>query len=200
MGLHTGEAAERDGVYLGPVLNRAARIMAVGHGGQVLVGVRTAALLGDVELVDLGERRLKDLVDAERLYQVRAEGLAAEFPALRTPDMRRGNLPVPATALLGRARELLEVCDLVRANRLVTLTGVGGVGKTRLALEAGTALAAEFPDGVWNVELASVGDAASVPGAIATALGITPQAGVAVERDVGRGPVRSSAPGAARQL
>jgi predicted ATPase/class 3 adenylate cyclase/DNA-binding CsgD family transcriptional regulator len=178
MGLHTGEALERDDVYLGPVLNRAARIMAVGHGGQILVGAHTASLLEDVELVELGDLRLKGLTGAERVFQVRANGLRTEFPALRTLDARRGNLPAPATALVGRARELAEVVDLVRANRLVTLTGVGGVGKTRLALEAGADLAGEFPDGVWLVELASVSDAASVPDAVATALGITPHPGV----------------------
>jgi predicted ATPase/class 3 adenylate cyclase/DNA-binding CsgD family transcriptional regulator len=180
MGLYTGEASERDGVYAGPVLNRAARIMTAGHGGQILVGARTASLLEDVELTDLGEHRLKDLAGVEHLFQVRAEGLRSEFAALRALDARRGNLPAPATTLVGRAPELAEILDLVRANRLVTLTGVGGVGKTRLALEAGAELAGQFPDGVWFVELAPVGDSASVPDAIATALGITPQAGVPV--------------------
>jgi predicted ATPase/DNA-binding CsgD family transcriptional regulator len=112
------------------------------------------------------------------VFQVHAEGLPSEFPPLRMSDARRGNLPAPATTLVGRERELVEILDLVRANRLVTLTGVGGVGKTRLALEAGAALAGQFPDGVWLVELAPVGESASVPDAVATALGITPQAGV----------------------
>jgi len=184
MGLHTGEASERDGDYFGPVLNRAARIMAAGHGGQILVGAPTGSLLEAAELIDLGEQRLKDLPGAARVFQVRADGLAADFPALRTLDARRGNLPARSTALVGRARELAEVVDLVRTNRLVTLTGVGGVGKTRLALEVGAALTDELPDGVWLVELAPVGDAASVPDAIATALGITPQAGVPVTHAV----------------
>ena len=177
MGLYTGEALERDGVYFGPVLNRAARIMAAARGGQVLVGAPTAGLVEAVDFVDLGEHRLKDLTGAEHLFQVRAEGLPSEFPPLGALDARRGNLPAPPTALVGRARELAELLDLVRANRLVTLTGVGGVGKTRLALEASAELATEFLDGVWLVELAPVGDAASVPDAIATAFGITPQAG-----------------------
>lgn len=176
MGLHTGEASERDGNYFGPVLNRAARIMAAGHGGQILLGGPTASLLDNVGLTDLGEHRLKDLADAEHVFQVRADGLPTEFPALRTLDARRGYLPARATAIVGREREVAEVADLVRANRLVTLTGVGGVGKTRLALEVGATLTDELPDGVWLVELAAVGDPASVPDAIATALGIAPQA------------------------
>ena len=180
MGLHTGEASERDGDYFGPVLNRAARIMAAGHGGQILVGAPTASLLEATELVDLGEQRLKDLPGAVRVFQVGAEGVPSDFPPLRITDARRGNLPLPATPLVGRERELAETVDVVRANRLVTLTGVGGVGKTRVALEVGAVLAAEFPDGVWLVELAPVGEPASVPDAIATALGISPQAGVPV--------------------
>ncbi len=184
MGLYSGVASERDDGYAGPVLNRAARIMAAGHGGQILLGARTASLLDAVELVDLGEHRLKDLAGIERLFQVRAEGLRTEFPALRSLDVRQGNLPEPSTTLVGRARELGEIMHLVRAHRFVTLTGVGGVGKTRLALEAGAELAGHFPDGVWLVELAPVGDAASVPDAVATALGITAQAGVPVTHAV----------------
>jgi predicted ATPase/class 3 adenylate cyclase/DNA-binding CsgD family transcriptional regulator len=184
MGLYTGVAEARDGLYEGPVPNRAARVMAAGHGGQVLVGAPTAALVDDVELADLGEHRLKDLAGVEHLFQVRADGIRADFPALRALDARAGSLPAARTALVGRAWELAEVVDLARAHRLVTLTGVGGVGKTRLALEAGAALAAEYPDGVWLVELAPVGDAASVPAAFATALGITPQAGVPITHTV----------------
>jgi predicted ATPase/DNA-binding CsgD family transcriptional regulator len=184
MGLYTGEASERNGIYVGPVLNRAARIMAAGHGGQILVGAPTVSLIEEVDFIDLGEHRFKDLARAERVFQVRAEGLRSEFPALRTLDARRGNLPAPATSLIGRARELAEIVDLVRANRLVTLTGVGGVGKTRLALEVGAEMAGQFPDGVWLVELAPVGEAASVPDAIATALGLTPQGGVPVTHTI----------------
>ena len=136
MGLYTGDALERDGVYYGPVLNRAARIMTAAHGGQILAGAPTAALVEAVDFIDLGEHRLKDLTGAEHLFQVCAEGLRSEFAPLGAPDARRGNLPAPPTALVGRTRELAELLDLVRANRLVTLTGVGGVGKTRLALEA----------------------------------------------------------------
>ena len=186
MGMHTGEARERDGDYVGPAPNRAARIMAAGHGGQILVGARTASVLEEregfdrVELIDLGEHRLQDVSGSEHLFEVHAEGLRSEFPALLALDARRGNLPTPPTTLIGRERLLPEIVELVRANRLVTLTGVGGVGKTRLALEVGAALAGEFPDGVWLVELAALGQTASVPDAIATAMGIAPQAGVAV--------------------
>ena len=185
MGLYSGVASEREDVYAGPVLNRAARIMAAGHGGQILLGARTASLLDAVELVDLGEHRLKDLAGPERVFQVRAEGLPTEFPALRSLNARRGNLPASPTTLVGRvARARGGRRSSCATHRLVTLTGVGGVGKTRLALEAGAELAGEFPDGVWLVELAPVGDAASVPDAIATALGITPQAGVPVTHTV----------------
>jgi predicted ATPase/class 3 adenylate cyclase/DNA-binding CsgD family transcriptional regulator len=186
MGVYTGEAAEREGVYAGPVLNRAARIMTAAHGGQILAGALTASLVEDedIEFFDLGEHRLKDLAGVEHVFQVRAGGLQAEFPALRALDARRGNLPVPATALVGRVHEVADIARAVRTNRLVTLTGVGGVGKTRLALEVGAELTDRFPDGVWLVELATVTDAASVADAIATAFGITPHAGASVTETI----------------
>ena len=177
MGLETGTARERDGSYLGPVPNRAARIMAAAHGGQVLIGARTAALLNGVDLVDLGDHRLPDLPRAERLFQVIIDGAPAQFPAPRTRDAQRGNLPMPTTSLIGREQILGDLMELVRAHRLVTLTGVGGVGKTRLSVEVGTSLADEHPDGVWMVELAPLTDPTAVPDAIATTLGITPKAG-----------------------
>ena len=177
MGVATGEAEERDGDYFGPALNRAARVMAAGHGGQILVAASTAALVHGVELIDLGEHRLRDLSGVEHLFQVRADGLASTFAPLRTLDAVPGNLPVQLTSFVGRDVEVKELIELVRAHRLVTLTGVGGVGKTRLAVQVAAELVAEFPDGVWLVELAPVGDPAAVPDAVATALGITPQAG-----------------------
>ena len=154
MGLDTGAAYERDGDYLGPVPNRAARIMAASHGGQILVSARTASLVElteSIELIDVGDHRLNDLERAEHLFQVRVEGLPSDFPPLRAQDAYRGNLPTPTANLIGRAAVLAEIVDLARANRLVTLTGVGGVGKTRLALEVGAQLVAELPDGVWLV-------------------------------------------------
>jgi predicted ATPase/class 3 adenylate cyclase/DNA-binding CsgD family transcriptional regulator len=177
MGLETGPARTRDGTYLGPVPNRAARIMAAAHGGQVLLGARTASLLDGVALVDLGDHRLPDLPRAERLFQVSVDGAPSHFPAPRASHARRGNLPMPATSLIGRERIVANLIELVRADRLVTLTGVGGVGKTRLAVEIGAVLAADYPDGVWMVELAPLTDPAAVPDAIATTMGITAQAG-----------------------
>src|SRR4051812_4701557 len=180
MGVATGEAHERDGDYFGPVLNRAARVMAAGHGGQILLAASTASVLDEVGLVDLGEYRLRDLSGPTRLFQVYGEGLATRFPPLRTLDAVPGNLPVQFTSFVGRDMEVKELADVVRDHRLVTLTGVGGVGKTRLAVHVAAELAAGFPDGVWLIELAPVGDASSVPDAVATALGITPQAGLTV--------------------
>ena len=160
MGIATGEAERRGEDYFGPALNRTARVMAAGHGGQILVAASTAAVLSGVDLVDLGERRLRDLSGVEHLFQVRAEGLRVEFPPLRTLDAVPGNLPVQTTSFVGRDVEVKELAELVRAHRLVTLTGVGGVGKTRLAVQVAAELVGEFPDGVWLVELAPVGDPA----------------------------------------
>ena len=175
MGLHTGEAIERDRNYFGSEVNRAARLMSLAHGGQVLVSDATEVLLRNrVALRPLGEHRLRGLRGRMSVYQVVADGLPAEFPVLRSVDDFAGNLPQQLSSLVGREQLVAEVAELVRSNRLVTLTGVGGVGKTRLALEVGAEVAGEFPDGVWMVELASVGDPASVPAAIATVLGITP--------------------------
>jgi predicted ATPase/class 3 adenylate cyclase/DNA-binding CsgD family transcriptional regulator len=176
MGLHTGEAVERDRNYFGSEVNRAARLMALAHGGQVLVSDATEVLLRNrVALRPLGEHRLRGLHGRMSVFQVVADGLPAEFPALRSIDYFAGNLPQQLSSLVGREKVVAEVAELVRSSRLVTLTGVGGVGKTRLALEVGAEVAGEFPDGVWMVELASVGDPASVPAAIASVLGITPQ-------------------------
>lgn len=184
MGLHTGEAQERGGDYFGSALNRAARVMAAGHGGQILVAASTAAVVDGVELVDLGEHRLKDLSAVEHLFQVSADGLSSEFAALRTLDETPGNLPAQVTSFVGRDLELKELSELVKAHRMVTLTGVGGVGKTRLAVQVAAELLDEFPDGVWLVELASVGDPAAVPDVVATALGITSQAELTVTDSV----------------
>lgn len=176
MGLHAGEAQERAGDYFGPALNRAARLMSAGHGGQIVVSDVIAGLVTRDGLRDLGTHRLKDLSAAEHLWQVGH----ADFPALRTLDASPGNLPPQTTSFVGRELEVAELTELVHAHRLVTLTGVGGVGKTCLALQVAAALTDEFPDGVWLVELAPVGDPAAVPDAIAAALSITPQPGLSV--------------------
>ena len=179
MGLATGVAEERDGDYFAPVLNRAARVMAAGHGGQILVSASTAGLAIGVELVDLGERRLRDLSGVEHLFQVRSAGLRVDFPPPVTVDASPGNLPLQPTSFLGRGAELASVRELIGAHRLVTLTGVGGVGKTRLALQAAAELVGDFPDGVWFVELAPLSDPAAVPVAAASALGVTGRPGLA---------------------
>jgi predicted ATPase/DNA-binding CsgD family transcriptional regulator len=176
MGLHTGEAIERDRSYFGSEVNRAARLMSLAHGGQVLVSDATEVLLRNrVALRPLGEHRLRGLRGRMSVYQVLADGLPTEFPVLRSVDYFTGNLPQQLSSLVGRENVVSELAELARASRLVTLSGVSGVGKTRLAVEVGAELASEFPDGVWMVELASVGDPASVPAAVATVLGITPQ-------------------------
>jgi predicted ATPase len=184
MGIATGEAELRDGDYFGTVLNRAARVMAAGHGGQILVADSTAGLLSGVDLLDLGPRRLRDVPMPVGMFQVRAAGLRTEFPALRALDTTPGNLRRATTSLIGRESELGEIAAAVKAHRLVTLTGVGGVGKTRLALEVAARLADEFPDGVWVFELAAVTDPSAVPDAVAAVLGITQQPGKTVSESV----------------
>src|SRR4051794_35651824 len=133
MGIATGEAELRDGDYFGTVLNRAARVMAAGHGGQVLVADTTAGLLSGVDLVDLGPRRLRDIPNPITVFQLRAPGLRTDFPVLRTLEQRAGNLRPQTAPLIGRDAKIADIVAAVRAHRLVTLTGVGGVGKTKLA-------------------------------------------------------------------
>ena len=184
MGLATGEAELREADYFGAVLNRVARVMGAGHGGQILLAESTAGLLSGVDLVDLGPRRLRDLPTAVGVFQVRAAGLRTEFPALRALDASPGNLRAATTSFIGRESEVAELQAAVKAHRLVTLTGVGGVGKTRLAVEVAARLADEFPDGVWFFELAAVTDPAAVPDAVAAVLGITQQPGKTVTESV----------------
>ena len=176
IGIHTGEAERRGHDYFGLTVSAAARVMDAGHGGQVLISEATRAVLGqpggDVELLDLGAHRLKDLGEAQHLYQLAAPGLEVDFPSLRTLEAADHNLPLQLTSFVGREDELSEVTELVRGNRLVTLTGVGGAGKTRLALQVAADLVDEFADGVWLVELAAVSDPTSVPPAVASALGV----------------------------
>ena len=187
MGVGTGSAELRAGDYFGPAVSRAARVMAAGHGGQILVAASTAAVVDGVELADLGEHRLRDLSGVHRIFQVRATGLSEDFPPLRTLDAVPGNLPLQTTSFIGRAAEIDDLVAAVRAERLVTLIGVGGVGKTRLALQVAGEVLPEFPDGVWLVELAPVGDPGAVGDAVATALGITPQSGLSIIDSVAGG-------------
>ncbi|MDT5146824.1 MAG: hypothetical protein QOC58_1469, partial [Mycobacterium sp.] len=184
MGIATGEAELRGSDYFGAVLNRVARIMAAGHGGQILVGESTAGLLSGVDLANLGPRRLRDVPMPVGVFQVRAVGLRADFPPLRALDTSPGNLRTATTSLIGREYEVTEIEAAVKAHRLVTLTGVGGVGKTRLAVEVANRLSDEFLDGVWVFELASVTDPAAIPDAVAAVLGITQQPGKTVSASV----------------
>ena len=180
MGVHTGIARERDGDYFGPTLNRAARIMAAGHGGQVLISDAAARLVSRSELSDLGVHRLKDLPDGERIWQL---GVGV-FPPLRSGRERTGNLPHAARSFVGREADCKRLAAAVGAGRLVTLTGVGGVGKTRLALEVASGLATEFPDGVWWCDLATLDDPGSLVGAVAATLTISLQAGLSPTESV----------------
>ncbi|MEM6110054.1 adenylate/guanylate cyclase domain-containing protein [Mycobacterium sp. 050272] len=180
MGIATGEAELRGGDYFGIVLNRAARVMAAGHGGQILVAESTAVLLIGVDLLDLGPRRLRDVPIPIGMFQVQAEGLRTAFPALQALDPSPGNLRAPTTSFVGRESTVAGLRAAVQAHRLVTLTGVGGVGKTRLVLEVAARLADEFPDGVWIFELAAVTDPAAVSDAVAAVLGVIQQPGKSV--------------------
>src|ERR1700751_1783571 len=157
MALHSGACAERDGDYVGPVVNRAARLLDIGHGGQVLVTAATFALLADrlpggIGLPDLGEQRLKDLGRAERGFQVTGSGLAYGFGVLRSLDdpALRHNLPSQATSFVGRTMELTELRALVSGgSRLITIAGPGGIGKSRLALQVGAEVLGGAGDGGW---------------------------------------------------
>jgi predicted ATPase/class 3 adenylate cyclase len=179
MGVHTGPAELRDGDYYGTAVNRAARLTSVAHGGQIVVSLATEELVEEsgVELADLGEHVLRDLSRAERVFQVVHPELASDFPALRSLDSFPSNLPLQLTAFVGRDDELAEIVVALDGARVVTLTGIGGVGKTRLALQAAAQVVANFRDGAWLCELAPVGDPGAVVEAIATALGVQPRPG-----------------------
>lgn len=175
--LHTGAAEERDGDYFGPAVNRIARLLAIGHGGQILVSRTTADLLqGDLpeasHLRDLGAHRLRDLAHAEHVFQLDVPELPQTFPALRSLGGFPNNLPPQLTSFVGREHEIAEIADLLREHRLVTLVGAGGSGKTRCALAAGADLLERFTDGVWLVELAPISDASLVTACVARALGV----------------------------
>ncbi len=166
IGIHTGEPVVTEEGYVGADVHRAARIMSAGHGGQVVISETTRQLLDStVELRDLGEHRLKDLSAAQRLHQLGGD----DFPPLRT--LYRTNLPTQPTRLVGRARELEEAGTLLRSRRLLTLTGPGGSGKTRLALQLAADAVEEFPDGVFWVPLQALRDPTLVERAIAASLG-----------------------------
>ena len=176
IGLHTGAASTRDGDYFGAVVNRSARLMSAAHGGQILLSEATEEAVrvdpGDgIELVDVGEHRLKDLLRPMRIFQVRHAHLRDEFPPLRTLEGPGVNLPIQLTSFVGREDELLEVRDLLSEHRLVTLTGSGGAGKTRLAYQVAADSLESFPDGVRVVELATVSGPDLIHDAVAAVVG-----------------------------
>jgi len=184
MGLHTGVCEERDNDYFGPVVNRAARLEAAAHGGQVLVSGATAELLFETlpagtGLRNLGLHRLRDLGRPEQVYQLEAGFLRASFPPLASLDNPElpNNLPALLSAFVGREQELADVRSLAGASRLVTLTGAGGGGKTRLALQAAVEMLDTVADGVWFADLASLTEPGQVPGAVAAALGLPDHGG-----------------------
>jgi predicted ATPase len=164
MGIHTGEPLVTDEGYVGVDVHRAARIAAVGHGGQILISQSTYELLRTGGFRDLGEHRLKDLTAAERIYQLGDD----DFPLLKS--LNQTNLPEQPAPLVGRIQELREVMDLLKSARILTLTGPGGCGKTRLALQAAAEVVDDFPDGVWFVSLAALADAELVPPTITSTL------------------------------
>jgi predicted ATPase/class 3 adenylate cyclase len=179
MAIHSGAAEERDGDYFGPPVNRVARLLSAGHGGQLLLSLASSELTrgqlpAGTGLRDLGRHRLKDLTEPEQIFQLVGDGLASSFPHLKTVDARRTNLPLQSTPLIGRDREVSEICTLMRGDdaRLVTLTGPGGTGKTRLGLQAAAELLDEFADGVFLVALASITEPALVVPTIAHTLGL----------------------------
>jgi class 3 adenylate cyclase len=184
MGLHSGSAESRNGDYFGPAVNRAARLLVAGHGGQVLLSLATEQLVRehlppDVALRDLGTHGLKDLSLPEQIFQLLASDLPATFPPLNTLDARHTNLPAQLTALIGREQEVAAVAMLVRRSnvRLVTLTGPGGVGKTRLSFQVAAELVDDFTHGVYFVDLAPIREASLVISAIATTLGVRESSG-----------------------
>jgi predicted ATPase/class 3 adenylate cyclase len=187
MALHTGTAEERDSDYFGPVLNRVARLLSTGHGGQTLVSAATYELIRDslpkdVRLRDLGQHQLKDLVRAEQVYQIIPADLPEDFPPLKSLNNTPNNLPQQMTSFIGREKEVVAVGEMLAVNRLLTLTGAGGAGKTRLALQVAAEMLDHYPDGVWLVELASLSDPSLIPQTVARAVGIREQAGESIEQ------------------
>lgn len=185
MGLHTGTVSwdAASGQYSGyTTLALAHRVMSAGHGGQILLSGATRELVRDFlpeesELLDLGERRLKDLLRPEHLYQLNGFGLPASFPPLKTLDSFPNNLPTQLTTFIGREKEMMEVKQELADHRLVTLTGSGGTGKTRLSLQVAADVLDQFPQGIWFVELAPLTDPEQIPQTILSAIGISEQAG-----------------------
>ena len=181
-GLHLGVVERRDNDFFGSVVNRAARIMGVAHGGQVLMSEAVVELVRDripdaISLRNIGTVRLRDLASVENIYQLVHPQLRRDFPALRSLEATPNNLPMQLTSFVGRERELAEIKTLLGTTRLLTLVGVGGIGKTRLSLQVGADVMDDYPDGTWFVELASLTDARLVPQMVASVLGVKEEAG-----------------------
>jgi predicted ATPase/class 3 adenylate cyclase len=189
MGLHTGYAEERNADYFGPAVNRVARLMSIGHGGQVLLSASTRELAHRVlptgaSLVDLGLHRLKDLTEPEQVWQLAASGLLAEFPSLKSLSTIPNNLPFAPTSFRGREQELEEVKSLLSQHKLVTLFGSGGVGKTRLAVQVAAEVLHHYPDGVWFADLAPIADPKLVSSVVAKVLGVNQVQGRSVDEAI----------------
>ncbi len=177
MAIHAGDAELRNDDYFGPSVNRVARVLAIGHGGQVLVSSAAAALVADdlpagATLLDRGEHHLKDLARPEHVYQLAAPGLVTDFPPLRSGMASPNNLPADLTTFIGRGREAAEIRDLLHGHRFATLVGVGGTGKTRLMLHVAGELSGHYHDGAWLIELAPLRETDLVASEVARALGV----------------------------
>jgi predicted ATPase/class 3 adenylate cyclase len=189
MGLHTGYAEERNADYFGPAVNRVARLMSIGYGGQILLSGVTHELADEdlpegTKLVDLGSHRLKDLTEPEQVWQLSIEGLPAMFGPLRSLDALPNNLPIQRTTFVGRDRDITQVKELVSRHRLLTLVGSGGVGKTRVALQVGADLLDHYSDGVWFADFAPITDHELVSSVIAQVLGMSQHEGTRIDESI----------------
>ncbi|HLJ83631.1 MAG TPA: adenylate/guanylate cyclase domain-containing protein [Candidatus Eremiobacteraceae bacterium] len=177
MAVHAGLADERDGDYFGPTVNRVARLLSIAHGGQIILSSAAAGLIKSapsarVQLRDLGPHRLRDLANAEQVYQVVADDLRGQFPALRSVDSLPNNLPLQLSSFVGREAEVAALRKLMEETRIATVVGTGGIGKTRAALEVAADMLESAPDGVWFADLAPIADPILVASVLANALGV----------------------------
>lgn len=189
MALHSGTADERDGDYFGPALNRVARLLSIGHGGQVLLSNATRAIVRDdlpagATLADLGSQTLKDLAQPEQVWQLDAPDLRSEFPPLKSLNMLRNNLPIQRTSFVGRERDVAEIKELISRHNLLTLFGAGGIGKTRMATQVGADLIDTFPDGVWFADFAPITDPELVASVLGKVVGINQAQGKRVDESI----------------
>ena len=185
MGINSGSADERDDDYFGPVVNQAARIMDAAHGGQVLASASAASMFSDsAHLIPLGEHRLRGIARRVPLVQINESSDSTRFPPPRTDGQTQGNVQLPVSSFVGRVSELDGLADRLSEQRLVTVTGVGGTGKTRLAIETADRLADKYPDGAWIAELAEVNDPDAVADYVAAVFALRPQPGLTPQSQV----------------